>query len=203
MTSAILKPVLLILSLLSLSLLSCTTEKPADTTASSNPRVVIDTNRGAIEVELYPQQAPKTVANFLNYVKQDFYSGTVFHRVIKGFMIQGGGFTPELERKDTLAPVENEAFNGLPNKRGSIAMARTNQPHSATSQFFINTVDNAFLNFRSKSMRGWGYTVFGQVIKGMDAVERIENSRTGAGGVFSQDVPQDTVIINSIKIIQP
>lgn len=202
MTPAILKPVLLILSLLSFSLHSVAAEQTEDATGS-NPRVVIDTNRGAIEVELYPQQAPKTVANFLNYVKQDFYSGTVFHRVIKGFMIQGGGFTQDLQRKDTLAPVENEAFNGLPNKRGSIAMARTNQPHSATSQFFINTVDNAFLNFRSKSMRGWGYTVFGQVIKGMDVVERIENSRTGAGGVFSQDVPQDTVIINSIKIIQP
>lgn len=145
---------------------------------------MIDTNRGAIEVELYPQQAPKTVANFLNYVKQDFYAGTVFHRVIKGFMIQGGGFTTELERKDTLPPVENEAFNGLPNKRGSIAMARTNQPHSATSQFFINTVDNAFLNFRGKTMRGWGYTVFGQVTKGMDVVERIENSRTAPVGYF-------------------
>jgi len=202
MTSAILKPVLLILSLFSFSLHSVAAEQAAES-ASSNPRVVIDTNQGAIEVELYPQQAPKTVANFLNYVKQDFYAGTVFHRVIKGFMIQGGGFTQDLQRKDTLAPVENEAFNGLPNKRGSIAMARTNQPHSATSQFFINTADNAFLNFRSKSMRGWGYTVFGQVIKGMDVVERIENSRTGAGGVFSQDVPLDTVIINSIKIIQP
>lgn len=202
MTPAILKPVLLILSLMSLSLHSVAAEQAAVTTGS-NPRVVIDTNRGAIEVELYPQQAPKTVANFLAYVKQDFYAGTVFHRVIKNFMIQGGGFTTELERKDTLAPVENEAFNGLSNKRGSIAMARTNQPHSATSQFFINTADNAFLNFSSKSMRGWGYTVFGQVIKGMDVVERIENSRTGAGGVFSQDVPLDTVIINSIKIIQP
>lgn len=202
MTSAILKPVLLILSLLSFSLHSAAAEQTAES-ASNNPRAVIDTNRGAIEVELYPQQAPKTVANFLNYVKQDFYAGTVFHRVIKGFMIQGGGFTQDLQRKDTLAAVENEAFNGLPNKRGSIAMARTNQPHSATSQFFINTADNAFLNFRSKSMRGWGYTVFGQVTQGMDVVERIENSRTGAGGVFSQDVPLDTVIINSIKIIQP
>lgn len=190
------------LSLLFFSLHSVAAEQTTKS-ASSTPRVVIDTNRGAIEVELYPQQAPKTVANFLNYVKQDFYAGTVFHRVIKGFMIQGGGFTTELERKDTLPPVENEAFNGLPNKRGSIAMARTNQPHSATSQFFINTVDNAFLNFRGKTMRGWGYTVFGQVTKGMDVVERIENSRTGAGGVFSQDVPLDTVIINSIKIIQP
>lgn len=202
MTPAILKPILLILTLLSLSLQSVAAEQTAKP-ASNNPRVVIETNRGVIEVELYPQQAPKTVANFLNYVKQDFYAGTVFHRVIKGFMIQGGGFTTELERKDTLPPVENEAFNGLPNKRGSIAMARTNQPHSATSQFFINTVDNAFLNFRGKTMRGWGYTVFGQVTKGMDVVERIENSRTGAGGVFSQDVPLDTVIINSIKLIQP
>lgn len=202
MTQAIIKPVLLYLSLLFFSLHSVAAEQTTKS-ASSTPRVVIDTNRGAIEVELYPQQAPKTVANFLNYVKQDFYAGTVFHRVIKGFMIQGGGFTTELERKDTLPPVENEAFNGLPNKRGSIAMARTNQPHSATSQFFINTVDNAFLNFRGKTMRGWGYTVFGQVTKGMDVVERIENSRTGAGGVFSQDVPLDTVIINSIKIIQP
>lgn len=202
MTPAILKPVLLILSLLPFSLHSVAAEQATESTGS-NPRVVINTNQGDIEVELYPQQAPKSVANFLNYVKQDFYAGTVFHRVIKGFMIQGGGFTPDLQRKDTLAPVENEAFNGLPNKRGSIAMARTNQPHSATSQFFINTVDNSFLNFRSKSMRGWGYTVFGQVIKGMDVVDRIENSRTGAGGVFSQDVPLDTVIIENIQIIQP
>ncbi len=203
MTTAILKPVLLILSLLSFPLHSVAAEQTTDTTASSNPQIVINTNRGAIELELYPQQAPKTVANFLNYVKQDFYAGTVFHRVIKNFMIQGGGFTQDLQRKDTLAPVENEAFNGLPNKRGSIAMARTNQPHSATSQFFINTADNQPLNFRGKTMRGWGYTVFGQVTRGMDVVERIENSRTGAGGVFSQDVPLDTVIINSIKIIQP
>jgi peptidyl-prolyl cis-trans isomerase A (cyclophilin A)/peptidyl-prolyl cis-trans isomerase B (cyclophilin B) len=202
MSPALLKPVLLILSLLSFSLHSVAAEQPADTTAS-NPRVVINTNQGTIEVELYPQQAPKTVANFLAYVKQDFYSGTVFHRVIKNFMIQGGGFTTELERKDTLAPVENEAYNGLPNKRGSIAMARTNQPHSATSQFFINTADNKFLNFSSKSMRGWGYTVFGQVTQGMDVVGRIENSRTGAGGVFSQDVPLDRVIIHSIQIKQP
>jgi len=202
MSPAILKPVFLILSLLTLSLHSVAAEQAANS-AASNPRIVINTNRGAIEVELYPQQAPKTVANFLRYVKQDFYADTVFHRVIKDFMIQGGGFTPDLQRKDTLDPVENEAFNGLPNKRGSIAMARTNQPHSATSQFFINTADNVFLNFRSKTMRGWGYTVFGQVTQGMDAVDRIENSRTGAGGVFSQDVPLDTVIINSIKIIQP
>lgn len=203
MTRAILKPVLLILSLLSFPLQSVAAEQTTESTASSNPQIVINTNRGAIELELYPQQAPKTVANFLNYVKQDFYSDTVFHRVIKGFMIQGGGFTQDLQRKDTMAPVENEAFNGLPNKRGSIAMARTNQPHSATSQFFINTVDNQPLNFRNKSMRGWGYTVFGQVTRGMDVVEQIENSRTGAGGVFSQDVPLDTVIINNIKIIQP
>lgn len=197
-----LKPVLLILGLLSFSLHSVAAEQPADT-AASKLRVVINTNRGAIELELYPQQAPKTVANFLRYVQQDFYSGTVFHRVIKNFMIQGGGFTQDMQRKNTLAPVENEAFNGLQNKRGSIAMARTNQPHSATSQFFINTADNKPLNFRSKTMRGWGYTVFGQVTRGMDVVEQIENSRTGAGGVFSQDVPLDTVIINSIKIIQP
>lgn len=202
MTSAIVKPALLILSLLFFSLHGVAAEQTAEP-AGSNPRVVIDTNRGSIEVELYPQQAPKTVANFLRYVKQDFYAGTVFHRVIKKFMIQGGGFTTELERKDTLEPVENEAFSGLPNKRGSIAMARTNQPHSATSQFFINTADNEFLNFRSKTMRGWGYTVFGQVVKGMDVVEQIENSRTGAGGVFSQDVPLDTVVINSIRLIQP
>ncbi len=189
-----LKPFVFILSLLMLSL---------NAQGADNPQILIKTNRGDIQLELYPQQAPKTVANFLRYVKQDFYAGTVFHRVIKNFMIQGGGFTTELERKDTLAPVENEAFNRLPNKRGSIAMARTNQPHSATSQFFINTADNELLNFRGKTMRGWGYTVFGQVTQGMDVVERIENSRTGASGVFSQDVPLDTVIIQNIQIIQP
>ena len=201
-----LKPVLLILSLFSFSLLSVAPSVAAEQstdTAASNPRVMINTNQGTIELELYPQQAPKTVANFLRYVKQDFYSGTVFHRVIKNFMIQGGGFTQDLQRKDTLAPVENEAFNGLQNKRGSIAMARTNQPHSASSQFFINTADNEFLNFRSKTMRGWGYTVFGQVVQGMDVVERIENSRTGAAGVFSQDVPLEPVIIQTVQIIQP
>jgi cyclophilin family peptidyl-prolyl cis-trans isomerase len=170
--------------------------------ASNNPHVLITTNKGTIELELDSTKAPLTVENFLNYIKNGFYSNTVFHRVIKGFMIQGGGFTEDLVKKDNLPEIPNEAFNGLKNTRGSIAMARTNMPHSATSQFFINTADNSFLNHSQKSMQGWGYAVFGKVIKGMAVVDIIENSRTGAKGVFSSDVPLDTVMIEKMEIIQ-
>ena len=183
--------------LIAFSLLFLTT----NVSANDNPVVLMKTNKGDIEIELNRDKAPLTVDNFIKYVKQDFYAGTVFHRVIKGFMIQGGGFTTDLDRKDTLPPVQNEAFNGLKNNRGTIAMARTNMPHSATSQFFINTVDNSFLNHTGRNMRGWGYAVFGKVTKGMDVVDKIENTKTGAGGVFSRDVPQDTIIIESVKII--
>lgn len=169
--------------------------------AIDNPLVRIVTNKGDIELELQPEKAPISVKNFLSYAKSGFYNNTVFHRVIKKFMIQGGGFDVELNRKDTDQPIQNEAFNGLTNEPGTIAMARTNMPHSATSQFFINTAKNDFLNFRNKTMRGWGYTVFGKVTKGMDVVNNIENTRTGARGIFSQDVPLEDIIIQKVEII--
>ncbi|MDQ1363365.1 MAG: peptidyl-prolyl cis-trans isomerase [Pseudomonadota bacterium] len=170
--------------------------------ASDAPQIRIDTSMGAIELELNTKAAPKTVENFMRYAREGFYNGTVFHRVIKNFMIQGGGFTPDFMQKTVRPPVPNEAFNGLKNDRGSIAMARTMDPHSATAQFFINTVNNDFLNFRDKSVQGWGYTVFGKVAKGMDVVDRIQNVTTGEGGPFDQDVPQPLVIINKVEIIR-
>ena len=169
--------------------------------AGDKPQVRMTTNMGIIELELDREKAPLTVENFLQYVKDDFYSGTIFHRVIKRFMIQGGGFTQNLERKQTREPVANEAFNGLKNNHGTIAMARTPDPHSATSQFFINTVHNNSLNFTRKSMNGWGYTVFGKVTKGIEVVNAIEDTSTGAKGVFSRDVPQKDIIIQKIEII--
>ena len=168
--------------------------------AGEKPHVLVETNLGNFELELFPDQAPKSVANFLEYVNSGFYNGTVFHRVIDGFMIQGGGFTPEYERKPTNAPIVNEADNGLKNQRGTIAMARTMEPHSATAQFFINVKDNDFLDHTSKTPRGWGYAVFGKVIKGMDVVDKIRKVKTGPGGVFPQDVPQEAVIIERITV---
>ncbi|MDH5446540.1 MAG: peptidylprolyl isomerase [Gammaproteobacteria bacterium] len=162
---------------------------------AANPRVILETNKGNIVLELYPDKAPKTVANFLQYVQEGFYTNTIFHRVINGFMIQGGGFTPKYERKTTHAPIVNEASNGLKNQRGSIAMARTFDPHSATAQFFINVVNNSFLNFKSKSPNGWGYTVFGNVVQGMDVVDKIKEIPTVPAGPFPKDVPRDPVII--------
>ncbi len=171
------------------------------TQAAENPRVLVETSQGSIELELYPEQAPKSVANFLDYVNNGFYNGTIFHRVIDGFMIQGGGFTPDMDRKETNAPIPNEADNGLKNLRGSIAMARTMDPHSATAQFFINVVDNDFLDHSSKTPRGWGYTVFGKVVKGMDTVDKIRKLKTGPGGVFPKDVPQETVVIERMSVV--
>ncbi|VAW55804.1 Peptidyl-prolyl cis-trans isomerase PpiB, partial [hydrothermal vent metagenome] len=152
--------------------------------ASDTPLVLMSTTLGDIEIELNNKKAPKTVANFLQYVKSDHYNGTIFHRVIKDFMIQGGGFNKDLQRGETKAAVQNEADNGLKNDLGTIAMARTNAPHSATDQFFINTnkKNNNFLNHTSKSSRGWGYAVFGKVTKGMDIVAKIEDVKTGARG---------------------
>jgi peptidyl-prolyl cis-trans isomerase B (cyclophilin B) len=143
------------------------------TAIAENVRVLMATSLGDVTLELDADKAPKTVANFLNYVDKGFYNDTVFHRVIDGFMIQGGGFTADLVRKDTDAPVENEADNGLKNLRGTIAMARTSQPDSATAQFFVNLVDNAFLDHREKTRRGWGYAVFGKVVSGMEVVDEI------------------------------
>jgi peptidyl-prolyl cis-trans isomerase B (cyclophilin B) len=159
--------------------------------------VQFKTSLGDFKVELNDEKAPKTVSNFLAYVKDGHYNGTIFHRVIDGFMIQGGGFEPGMKQKPTEAPIVNEANNGLKNVAGSIAMARTNDPHSATAQFFINVNDNDFLNHSSPTPQGWGYAVFGQVSEGMDVVEKIKKVRTGSKG-FHQDVPVEDVVIESV-----
>lgn len=170
--------------------------------AADNPKVKMTTSKGEVTIELYPEKAPVTVENFLRYVNDGAYDGTVFHRVIKGFMNQGGGFTADLQKKPAkYPPIKNEADNGLKNQRGTIAMARTGDPNSATNQFFINTVDNAFLNHKGKSMRGWGYTVFGKVTDGMEVMDSIASVKTGAKGPFRSDVPLETVEIISIKVI--
>lgn len=158
------------------------------------PKVLLETNQGEIVLELYPEKAPETVENFLKYVRDGFYNGTIFHRVIKGFMIQGGGMAEDMSKKTTLDPVKNEAYNGLKNLRGTVAMARTMDPHSATAQFFINTVDNGFLDFKGQTATGWGYCVFGKVIKGMEAVDAIEQMPTAKKEGHS-DVPRSTVVL--------
>jgi cyclophilin family peptidyl-prolyl cis-trans isomerase len=169
---------------------------------AANPQVEIKTNLGTIAVELYPGKAPKTVENFLQYAKSGFYKDSVFHRVIPGFMIQGGGFSTSMEQKATREPIGIESNNGLRNETGTIAMARTQNPNSATAQFFINLADNAFLNYTAPTMRGYGYTVFGKVVKGMDVVERIAQLPTGAGGPFPRDVPQQQVVIEDVKLVE-
>ena len=172
---------------------------------AANPRVEFDTTAGKFRVELYPDAAPKTVANFLDYVKSGHFDGTQFHRVIAGFMVQGGGFTADFKQKPAKAPVANEAEQaakaGLLNTPGTLAMARTADPHSATTQFFINVADNKFLNFRSPDPQGIGYTVFGKVVEGMDVVDKIAKAPTGSGGPFSKDVPVEKVIINKAFVI--
>ncbi|TAL55264.1 peptidylprolyl isomerase [Pandoraea sp.] len=162
--------------------------------------VELHTNFGVIRLELDSDKAPKTVENFLNYVRKGHYDNTIFHRVIDGFMIQGGGFEPGMKQKESDAPIENEANNGLQNDRGTIAMARTNDPHSATAQFFINVKDNDFLNFKAPTSSGWGYCVFGKVIEGLDVVDQIKAVKTGSRG-FHQDVPTDDVIIEKAVIV--
>jgi len=169
---------------------------------AANPRVKLETTQGVIVLELAPHRAPRTVENFLNYVNEGFYDGTIFHRVIKGFMIQGGGLTAGMERKPTRDPIPNEADNGMKNRRGSIAMARTGDPHSATAQFFINTVDNSPLDFSEKSTQGWGYCVFGRVVQGMEVVSAIEDLDTGRKGPY-QDVPRETVVIQKATVVMP
>jgi len=159
-----------------------------------NPSVALDTNHGRIVLELYAAEAPETVRSFLDYVAAGFYDGTLFHRVIPNFMIQGGGFDRDQRQKPTRAPVRNEADNGIANGRGTIAMARTNDPHSATAQFFINLKDNGFLNHSGKTAQGWGYTVFGKVTEGMDVVDRIAQVRTAPGRI-SEAVPAEPVVI--------
>jgi peptidyl-prolyl cis-trans isomerase B (cyclophilin B) len=160
--------------------------------------IKLTTSLGTIAIELDAEKAPKSAQNFIDYVNAGHYDNTVFHRVIKDFMIQGGGFEPGMKQKPTKAPIENEAGNGLKNKRGSVAMARTNDPHSATAQFFINTVDNDFLDFKAPSGNGWGYCVFGQVVEGMDVVDKIRAVKTGNKG-FHQDVPVEDVIIEKAE----
>lgn len=166
------------------------------------PQVRVQTSQGELLLELEPDKAPKTVANFLRYVDEGFYDNTTFHRVIAGFMIQGGGYTRDYQRKSTHEPIPNEADNGLKNQRGTVAMARTSDPNSATAQFFINHADNSFLNHRDKSRKGWGYTVFGRVIEGMEVVDRIATSATGAGGPFPQDVPKTPIVIEKVERVQ-
>ena len=161
--------------------------------------ITLHTNYGDIELELDFEKAPKTAQNFLDYAKDGFYDGTVFHRVINNFMIQGGGFTADMEQKPTREAVENEADNGLVNNEGTIAMARTMDPHSATAQFFINVNNNDFLNFKSKDMQGWGYCVFGKVTQGMEAVNKIKAVETGSHGPH-QDVPVESVIIEKVSV---
>ncbi|MEQ8662189.1 MAG: peptidylprolyl isomerase [Gammaproteobacteria bacterium] len=166
--------------------------------AADAPRVTLVTSHGDVTVELFAEQAPKSVANFLDYVRSGFYDGTIFHRVIPGFMIQGGGFDRAMTRKETRAPIENEAANGLANARGTLAMARTSDPHSASAQFFINVVDNDFLDHREPTPRGWGYAVFGRVVAGMDVVDAIAAAPTGNAGGMG-DVPLEAVVIEHAR----
>jgi peptidyl-prolyl cis-trans isomerase B (cyclophilin B) len=167
---------------------------------AQNPRVELKTSRGPIVLELYPDRAPRSVANFLEYAKSGFYDGTIFHRVIDGFMIQGGGFDRDMKQKPTRSPIENEAGNGLKNDVGTVAMARTSNPNSATAQFFINLKDNDFLNHRDNSVQGYGYTVFGKVVQGMDTVRSIARVPTGRSGPF-EDVPREPVVIQSASVV--
>lgn len=167
-------------------------------TSNLHPIVLLKTTKGDIKIELDAEKAPITVKNFLDYVNEGHYDHTIFHRVIDGFMIQGGGFTPDMQQKSTHAAIKNEADNGLVNKRGTIVMARTSDVNSATAQFFINVVDNSFLNFKSKNPREYGYAVFGRVIEGMDVVDKIKNVKTGTKGPF-ENVPVEAVEILEAK----
>ena len=174
----------------------------AEVAPAPSPRVLFKTSLGDFTIELYPDKAPKSVENFLQYVRDRYYDGTVFHRVIDGFMVQGGGFTADLRQKPTRAPVANEANNGLSNLRGTVAMARTNDPNSATAQFFVNVVDNQRLDYVSaENVYTWGYTVFGKIVEGMDVVDLIKATETGPGGPFPKDVPTTPVVIQSAEML--
>jgi peptidyl-prolyl cis-trans isomerase B (cyclophilin B) len=172
----------------------------ASAALAANPSVTLETSAGNIVIELYPDKAPKTVANFLQYANDGFYNGTIFHRVIDGFMIQGGGFESGMKQKKVGTPVQNEATNGLKNDAYTLAMARTSDPHSATAQFFINVADNDFLNHSAPTPQGWGYCVFGRVVEGKDVVDRIKKVRTGSRSGH-QDVPQDDVVIEKAEVV--
>lgn len=182
--------------------LSTTLSFAAETKMSdSQTKIKLTTSLGAVVIQLDGEKAPATVANFVGYVKEGFYDGTIFHRVIPGFMAQGGGFDASFKQKETHATIKNEADNGLKNKRGSIAMARTNDPHSATAQFFINYKDNSFLDHTSPSASGWGYAVFGEVTEGMDVVDAMAKKPTGNRGMH-QDVPKDDIVIEKAEVIE-
>ena len=171
-------------------------------TPAANPLVEMKTSAGTVRIELYADKAPKSAANFLQYVKDGFYDGAIFHRVIDGFMIQGGGYKSDFtEKKGKRPAIKNEAGNGLKNQAGTLAMARTSDPHSATAQFFINVADNRFLDFREPSPAGFGYAVFGKVAQGMEVVTRIARTPTGPGGPFAKDVPRQAIVIESITLI--
>src|SRR5512143_1405476 len=207
MTRLSLFSVPLFLGAILLGMSGCGASEPGKQTVSTapaagqpaNPRVLIETSKGAITVELFPRNAPRSTANFLSYVKSGFYDGTIFHRVIPGFMIQGGGMTPDMAEKPKGAPIPNEADNGLKNLRGTLAMARMDAPNSASSQFFINVADNYFLDHRGQSNDTWGYAVFGQVVSGMDVVDAIVAVPRGDRGPY-QDVPVDPVVIQRVSL---
>ncbi len=167
----------------------------------ANPRVLLSTSHGDITVELDQEKAPITSENFLAYASSGHYDGTVFHRVIPGFMIQGGGFTEDMRQKPTNPPITNEADNGLKNNRGTVAMARTSDPHSASSQFFINLKDNGFLDHKAKTPQGWGYAVFGEVVEGMEVVDAIAQVATGTSGAHS-DVPKEPVVMHRVSLVE-
>lgn len=186
------------LSLMGATLVAWGQNAPQSTPPSAHPQVELTTSMGVIVLELDAEKAPRSVANFLAYVEEGFYDGLIFHRVIDGFMIQGGGFDKAMQKKETKPPITNEADNGVRNTRGTIAMARTNDPHSATAQFFINTVDNRPLDHRAKDTYGWGYAVFGKVIAGMDVVDAIAKVKTGRSGVYD-NVPAEPVVIVKAK----
>ncbi len=169
---------------------------------SANPQVELKTSMGVIVLELYPERTPATVKNFIQYVKDGHYNGTVFHRVIPKFMIQGGGFSPDFKQRPVGKPIRNEAANGIKNTMGTVAMARTSEPHSATAQFFINIADNDFLNFRYPTREGYGYCAFGRVIKGMNVVQRIASVATGAGPAPHRDVPRQPIVIEQATVIE-
>lgn len=189
-------PAVLALAVAAGTMMTDQTETHAD--AGGSPLVTFETTHGSFAVALEPEAAPDTVDNFLQYVRDGHYDGLIFHRVIAGFMIQGGGYTADYQQRQTRAPIENEAPSAPGNDRGTIAMARTADPHSATAQFFINVVDNDFLNHRGKNPQGWGYAAFGRVVEGMETVDRIAGLETGAGGPFPSDVPAEAVVINKV-----
>ena len=184
-----------------LAVLAAVVPGDAEETAKGNPKVVLDTSKGKMVIELFADKAPQTVKNFLAYVDAKFYDGTIFHRVIPNFMIQGGGFTADMNQKPTNDPIKNEADNGLENQRGTLAMARTSDPDSATGQFFINSVDNDFLNFKSKTSQGWGYAVFAKVVDGLEVIDAISAVKTETQGGY-EDVPAEPVVVNSARRLE-